>query len=300
VDISFAGAVDIGKRRQDNQDAINLPDPDQTEGPWLFVLADGMGGEQGGQVASNLAVKTVRKTFFAARRHYQPEDALIDALLWANLAVFEKAQAEPELAGMGTTLVAAALLGGEALLTNVGDSRCYLCRGGRLLQISQDHSLVGEQVRQGKLTEEQARLHPLRNVLTRAVGTQPDLAVDIISLEVTTGDLLLMCSDGLHGPVPEAEIGAILDKTRDLNAACQSLLAAANEHGGPDNISAVLIRVDKAPPLKDRDAKPRLHTKQLGPPLKPLRSKLKWILAGALTAVLLAAASYFVGMMMRP
>jgi protein phosphatase len=300
VDISFAGATDIGRRRQDNQDAIGLPERAGGDGPWLFVLADGMGGQQGGQVASELAVKTVRKTFHAARRHYEPEDALTDALLWANLAVFEKAQAEPELAGMGTTLLAAALLGGEALLANVGDSRCYLYRNGRLLKISQDHSLVAEQVRQGKLSEEQARSHPLRNVLTRAVGTQPELAVDIISLKVMTGDFLLMCSDGLHGPMPEAEIGALLDKTTDLTEACQALLAAANEHGGPDNISVVLIRVDKAPPVKDREAKPRLRTRQVGPPAKPPRSMLGWILAGAMAAAFLALASYFVGQMLRP
>ena len=251
--VTFAGLTHRGRVRSENQDAIFLPrDPDPAL-PLLFGLADGMGGAQGGKEASRLAIATLPKAFLGAKRVYPLGDSLWEAVQWVNTAVHEKARHDPALDGMGTTLVALALAAGRGALANVGDSRIYLWREGELKQLSQDHSLVGEQVRRGAISPEQAREHAMRNVLTRALGVNAEVEVDIHPVTLLHEDMFLLCSDGLHGPLQDADLAAILDKGGEPSALARALVEAANRAGGPDNISLVLVRVDdpgrtEAPP----------------------------------------------------
>ena len=242
--VTFAGLTHRGRVRSENQDAIFLPRDPDPELPLLFGLADGMGGAQGGQEASRLAMATLPKAFLGAKRVYPLGDSLWEAVQWVNTAVHQKAQGDPALEGMGTTLVALALAAGRGALANVGDSRLYLWREGELKQISQDHSLVGEQVRKGSLSPEQAREHSMRNVLTRAMGVKAEVEVDIHPVTLLHEDVFLLCSDGLHGPLDDAEIKSILARGGELSSLARRLVDAANLAGGPDNISVVLIRVE--------------------------------------------------------
>ncbi|MFH1059572.1 MAG: protein phosphatase 2C domain-containing protein [Pseudomonadota bacterium] len=242
--LSYTGALDKGLVRAEQQDAIDLPGAGGRE-PWLLLLADGMGGAAGGAIASRLGLERIRQVFDRSSGENNPERALIRAVQAANQAVYEKAQAQPELAGMGTTLVALWVGRDQARLAWVGDSRCYLWRGGSLRQLSRDHSWVAQQVAQGLLTPAQAAHHTMRNVLTRALGAMAEVSPETLSLDLLPGDLLLLCSDGLHGVVPEAELARSLAAGKPLAQTAAGLIALARQAGAPDNVSVVLARVDE-------------------------------------------------------
>jgi protein phosphatase len=230
------GATDTGNVRATNQDRLLV------EGD-LVAVADGMGGHRAGEVASQLAVQTLKEVFAA-----DPTAAgLVQAVHEANRALRQRADAEPDLHGMGTTIAAVALVtdGGEKRLAivNVGDSRAYLLQQGQLSHLTSDHSLVADLVRAGELSEEEARTHPRRNVLTRALGVAPDVEPHVSQAVPARGDRLLLCSDGLFNELDEDEIAAVLSTVTEPNAAAEQLVLAAKEHGGSDNITAVVLDV---------------------------------------------------------
>jgi PPM family protein phosphatase len=235
---SFAG-TDVGMVRSGNEDSL-------FSGRTVFAVADGLGGHQGGEVASATAVEPLAA--LDGREFADPDaaaQALASAIRAGNAAILERAAGTPDLWGMGTTVTAAAVAGDRFLqLAHVGDSRAYLLRDGTLDQLTTDHTVVGELVRRGRLTPEQAAIHPERSILTRAVGLDPNLPVDTPDpLELQPGDQVLLCSDGLTEPVPDDAIAQLL-ATPDGDAACRALIDAANTAGGPDNITVVLVRVE--------------------------------------------------------
>lgn len=203
----------------------------------LFAIADGMGGHKGGEVASQTAIEALRAAVAGGR-------SINDAITMANSAVIERAHGRPELAGMGTTMTAAVVAGGRQLLIgHVGDSRAYLLHGGELRRLTQDHSLVEELVRDGRLTPEQAESHPRRSIITRALGVDAEVDVDLYTVEVTPGDRVILCSDGLTTMVRERDIERIARADPDAQRASEALVDAANEAGGEDNITVVVLDV---------------------------------------------------------
>jgi PPM family protein phosphatase len=235
---SFAGS-DVGRLRSGNEDSHFC-------GQTVFAVADGLGGHQGGEVASAAAVEPLAgldgRSFQDAG---EAAEALAAAIREANKAILDRAAGDPALYGMGTTVTAAAVAGdGYLQLAHVGDSRAYLLRGGTLEQLTNDHTVVGELVRRGRLTPEQAAIHPERSILTRAVGLDPRVPVDLPDpLELQPEDQVLLCSDGLTEAVADGQIAELLSAAPDGHAACRSLIDAANDAGGPDNITVVLVRV---------------------------------------------------------
>jgi PPM family protein phosphatase len=235
---SFAES-DVGRARSGNEDSYFC-------GRAVFAVADGLGGHQGGEVASAAAVAPLAA--LDGRELATPAEAaeaLAAAIQEANSAILERAAGDPSLWGMGTTMTAAAITAdGHLQLAHVGDSRAYLLRDGALEQLTTDHTVVAELVRRGRLTPELAAVHPERSILTRAVGLDPRIPVDTPDpLDLRPGDQYLLCSDGLTEPVPDATIAELLSANEDGEAACRSLIDAANEAGGPDNITVVLVRV---------------------------------------------------------
>lgn len=220
--------TDVGRVREGNEDSYMVHEP-------LFAVADGMGGHQGGEVASKLALDTLLKATDGA--------ALVQAVQDANRAVFERAGSDPALAGMGTTLTAFLADRDTLRLAHVGDSRAYLLRDGDLQRITTDHTVVEGLVEKGELTPHEASIHPQRSILTRAVGVEGEVQVDQGSIDVRPGDRLLLCSDGLTGMVDDENIHRILEERRDPQAAADALVEAANEAGGQDNVTAVVIDV---------------------------------------------------------
>jgi protein phosphatase len=243
------GASDVGLKRERNEDSF-LVDPDLG----LFVVADGMGGHAGGGTASKLAVAAIQKHLRDVRAAQPaafgpaPVDAtplrsvIRDAVAAAGHTIFRAAQADPSLAGMGTTVTAALVHGRNVLLAHVGDSRCYLVRDGRIHQVSEDHSLVNEQVKAGAMTAEEARHSRFRNIITRSVGFEEEVAIDVSAFESGPGDLLLLCCDGLTNLVDDDEIleAALRAPLADVP---KRLIRAANERGGDDNITVVVVRI---------------------------------------------------------
>jgi PPM family protein phosphatase len=224
---------DIGRLRQRNEDAYLLKEP-------LFVVADGMGGHRGGDVASALALETIGS---AASPEATPR-ALVDEIKRANRAVLERGESDRDLRGMGTTLTAVLTEDAKAHVVHVGDSRAYLLRDGTLQQLTEDHTLVQRMVREGRLTEDEAAQHPQRSILTRALGVDEDIPVDELSLDIHPGDRLLLCTDGLTNMVERDRIQEILESEDDPQAACDKLIDAANRAGGDDNITVVLLDFD--------------------------------------------------------
>ena len=234
---SFAG-TDVGRTRSGNEDSYFC-------GRTVLAVADGLGGHQGGEVASAAAVEPLAA--LDGREFADPgeaAEALTAAIREGNAAILERAAGDPGLWGMGTTVTAAALAGERHLqLAHVGDSRAYLLRDGSLEQLTTDHTVVGELVRRGRLTPEQAAIHPERSILTRAVGLDPRVPVDTPDpVELRDGDQVMLCSDGLTEAVDDDRIAELLSADADGEAACRSLIDAANAAGGPDNITVVLLR----------------------------------------------------------
>jgi protein phosphatase len=233
-ELRHGGVTDVGHVRASNQDELLV------EGE-LVAVADGMGEHQRGEVASRLAIQTLKDAFGAD----PSADGLVSAVQEANRVVVERAQTAAELQGMGTTIAAAALVGDEGrtalVVVNVGDSRVYLFREGDLARLSSDHSLVAQLVRAGELTEEAARTHPQRHILTHVLGLSADVEPFVTQTVPASGDRLLLCSDGLFNEVGEDEITGVLASVSDPEEAANRLVALANEHGGSDNITAVVF-----------------------------------------------------------
>ncbi len=225
---------DTGRQRRANEDHFYARAP-------LFVVADGMGGAQAGEVASGLAAETFAT---GLPDEGSPQERLEAQVLEANRRIHELSRADRDRAGMGTTLTAAYVDGDEVALAHVGDSRAYLLRDGELTQLTRDHTLVDELVRRGRLTEEEAAEHPQRSIITRALGPEPDVEVDTFTQPVRDGDVLLLCSDGLTSMVAEQEVADILRNARSLGDAGRALVKAANDAGGRDNITVILIRLE--------------------------------------------------------
>jgi len=247
-----AALTDPGRKRALNEDAVS-----QTLMPYggIFVVADGMGGHRTGEVASQMAVSQIVE--FLKREEPSPQ-GLLEAFELANEAIYLAGQ-KPESRGMGTTCTALWLDLPYALIAHVGDSRAYLLRDGELTQLTQDHSWVADRVRQGLLSEEEARNHRWRNVITNALGSFPQSKVDLVGLKVQPGDVFLLCSDGLSG-VLEDKVLAEMVNTNPPEPAVAQLVKLANEWGGPDNISAVVVTVGSQLPQRTRPYALPLHT----------------------------------------
>ncbi len=229
---------DTGRQRRANEDSFLARAP-------MFVVADGMGGAQAGEVASRLAVEAFAAGLPPAEN---AESRLSERVQEANGRIHALSRSDHERAGMGTTLTAAMVDGDHIAIAHVGDSRAYVLRDGELTQLTQDHSLVDELVRRGRLTEEQAAEHPQRSIITRALGPEAGVEVDTMSFPARPGDVLLLCSDGLTSMVSPEEIARILGAAGDLHAAAEQLVAAANAAGGRDNITVVIFRVEAGEP----------------------------------------------------
>lgn len=241
--MNLFGRTDIGSVRSSNQDAYlsgYLPG-----GAVWMTVCDGMGGANGGNIASLTAVDVISSGFDAANVTAETDVAalLLELLEKANRAVYEKAQQEPSLAGMGTTAVVAVVVDGRCTIAHVGDSRAYLFRDHTVRQLTEDHSIVQELVRLGELTAEQARNHPRRNIITRAVGVSPQVEPDVTTIDFRAGDTLLACTDGLSGYLGEEELGDYMNhyKGQDL---IDHLLDHALQAGGADNITVAVIEND--------------------------------------------------------
>jgi protein phosphatase len=227
--------TDTGRQRRDNEDSAYARAP-------VFVVADGMGGAQAGEVASRIAIEAFEQGLPAEG---SPEERLATRVREANHQIYERSRADRGRAGMGTTLTAAYVDDAHVAIAHVGDSRAYLFRDGTLQRLTQDHSLVDELVRRGKLTEEQAAEHPQRSIITRALGPEPDVEVDTWTYPARPGDVILLCSDGLTSMISEERVKEILAVYDNLDAAADALIGEANEAGGRDNITVVLFRLEE-------------------------------------------------------
>jgi protein phosphatase len=251
--LSYAAAAvtDVGRKRSSNQDTFGL-----SAEHGVYLVCDGMGGAAAGEVASAIAVEELLRLLCSRDKSVAaPLEVVIEeAIRAANEAIYSRAQRNPLLFGMGTTLVGLVTEGRRAVVFNVGDSRCYRLRSPglhqseaearSLLQISLDHSLVAEQLRMGRMSRNEAQRSPLRNVITRALGTEPSVEPDFFALEAEAGDIFLLCSDGLTNEVADARIESMLAAELPLDELCASLVAAANQAGGRDNITCLLARAE--------------------------------------------------------
>jgi PPM family protein phosphatase len=231
----FTGVTDPGRRRRRNEDAYVAVPP-------LFAIADGMGGAQAGEVASGLAAAVLEE----ATGDERGEERVASLIQEANRRVFQRSSEDAATSGMGTTMTVALLDNGDDTIAfgHVGDSRAYRVRGGELEQLTDDHSLVGELVRSGRLSPEEAESHPQRSVITRALGTEPDVDVDTFTVEAEPGDIYLLCSDGLTDMISPRDILAAVEASDDLEGTARALVGAANAGGGEDNITVVLFQID--------------------------------------------------------
>jgi protein phosphatase len=229
-----AGKSDAGRVRRRNEDAFVLDPP-------LFAVADGMGGAQAGEVASRLAAGAFRE--YRDADALEPEERLQAIIQEANRRIYERARADAEVSGMGTTVTAALLTGGRVIIGHVGDSRAYRLRDGRLEQLTEDHSLVGDLMRSGRLTQEEAEAHPQRSVITRALGTDSHVDVDTIVVEAAPRDVFLLCSDGLTTMLPDEVIAGTIEAAASVDEAVRELVRSANRGGGEDNITVVAFEV---------------------------------------------------------
>src|SRR3954447_3928445 len=229
--------TDTGRQRNANEDSFFVRSP-------IFVVADGMGGAQAGEVAS----KAAADAFDVDLPEEPPEQVLRETILAANRTIHELARADPSRAGMGTTLTAAIVdaVGEEVAIGHVGDSRAYRLRGGKLEQLTRDHSLVEEMRRKGQITDAQAEDHPQRSIITRALGPEPDVEPDLQTVSATAGDVFLICSDGLTTMLGEEQIAKLLAGATSMSAAVRALVDEANRAGGRDNITALAFRLEDA------------------------------------------------------
>ena len=238
------GATDRGMVRKQNQDYYRHRA--LSENQFLAVVCDGMGGSRSGDVASRLAsevfLQDVEQSVCPDMEQSEIVQMLVAAIKSANRAVYEQSQVSPDFSGMGTTLVAVYLQNDDAYVVNVGDSRCYYVAHDEISQITEDHSVVGLMVARGQITEEEARNHPNNNLITRAVGTEPNVECDCFYLRLDQGDYLLLCSDGLSNMVTKPEILYETTHGGDGTEICRRMIEIAKKRGAPDNVTAVLMR----------------------------------------------------------
>ena len=234
--------TDVGQRRKINQDCVYASVEPVGNLPNLFIVADGMGGHKAGDFASRFAVNAVRESI-GASQETNPIKLIRDAIELANRGILQESSEHEEMRGMGTTIVVTTIVDRYAYTANVGDSRLYLL-GDTLNQITKDHSLVEEMVRLGEITEAEARNHPDKNIITRAVGATPNVDIDFFDYKVEPGGMILMCSDGLSNMVEDEEIRRILRRTISIEEKARVLVETANENGGKDNIAVILVQPD--------------------------------------------------------
>ncbi|HYB22096.1 MAG TPA: Stp1/IreP family PP2C-type Ser/Thr phosphatase [Thermodesulfobacteriota bacterium] len=251
--IRYAAASDLGQARKNNEDAF-LADP----ALGIFAVADGMGGHAAGEVASSLAMDTLRE-FIARGTRVEaspkcpgqttapsPSNLLVKGIRLANQAIYQSSREKEEYEGMGTTIVAIYFSNSSSVVAHVGDSRLYHIRGQTIEQVTEDHSFVWEQYRQGFISKAALPSLPMKNIVTRALGMQPTVDVDVKELSLQMGDLLLLCSDGLTDLILDEElVGAVSASSGDLEQACRDLISLANRRGGKDNITVLLIHIEK-------------------------------------------------------
>jgi protein phosphatase len=248
-----AGLTDVGRKRNHNEDSYLVDEELQ-----LYVVADGMGGHAGGGTASRIAVETIdremRSTRSASTNLFSTESTLQDSPLpeflrnaveKACMEIFRQAQEDPRLAGMGTTVISLCVRGEHALFAHVGDSRAYLVRGELIQQISEDHSLVNEQIKAGMITPEEAKHSRYKNIITRSVGFEEEVQVDVMGIVARPGDAFILCSDGLANLVEDKEIQEVVSATTPEDAA-KRLVQLANERGGDDNITVIVVKTVEA------------------------------------------------------
>ncbi len=245
--LAFAAATDIGCQRTNNEDSFGY-DAEQH----VYVVCDGMGGSAAGEVASGMAVRALIETFealsMAPDTHLLPiEDRLARSVHAANRVVREAAELDPQLRGMGSTLVCAGLDGARLVVGNVGDSRAYLVRDGVCRQVTQDHSLLDEQVRMGLMTVEEAAISNLQSVITRAIGATDGIVPDFFEVGLSPDDMVLLASDGLTRYAEADEIAALAPAGAELSAVCQALIDLAKQRGGADNITCMMLRAVEKP-----------------------------------------------------
>ena len=239
--MKYAVKTDIGKRVH-NEDSYLLSE--KSEFPMLFAVADGMGGHAAGSVASSLLVDQLEQ--FDCKIEPERElELLRHAIENANLGIFRAAEKDRALHGMGTTLVAALILGENYIAANVGDSRMYQFSKKTLESITTDHSLVEQLVLAGAITKEESRVHPQRNIITRAMGLSPFVDVDLFERTWSSGDIIMLCSDGLHGAVEDEDIITVLSSGRSLASMCDLLVQLALDNGGTDNITVILVQLEE-------------------------------------------------------
>lgn len=234
------GMTDVGQGRSMNQDFQFASETFVGNLPNLFVVADGMGGHKAGDMASRYTVEVLLESI-RSNKEKNPIKILRAAIEEANRCVRRKAEEDEGLAGMGTTVVAATIIGHTMYVANVGDSRLYLIRDD-IRQITKDHSLVEEMVRRGKLRREEARNHPNKNVITRAIGAEKDVVIDFFDMRLRKNDIILLCSDGLSNMLEDEEIKDIVKSDKEINKIAEELITAANQNGGKDNITVVLVK----------------------------------------------------------
>lgn len=247
LDLEFATLSDTGRVRKNNEDYVGHVLPSSpahvSSHGWLFALADGVGGQAKGEEASKTAVESLMAGFRKASPG-EPLGTMLTRLVQAaNTDVFEKATEPGSGAGMATTIVACALRFDRAVIAHVGDSRCYHIRSGHAKPVTRDHTVVNEQLRMGLLSSREAKDARTRHILSRSLGNDMFVAPEINEVQIVRGDVILLCSDGLHGAVPDTEIGRRVDLSNSLESAAQDLVALANERDGGDNVSVQLIRI---------------------------------------------------------
>jgi serine/threonine protein phosphatase PrpC len=252
--IEIGWLTNRGRRRDHNEDNLyvfSAVDTDYESRGMLLAVADGMGGHAGGEYASRIAGETLGK-YYENSLEDQPSpatEALRRCIDQAHQVIFSQAQSSPILRGMGTTLTAALIDNGTLNLGQVGDSRAYLIRNCTIKQLTNDHSLVAEQIRMGLITAEEAACHPARNIITRALGTKEKVEPDFYSFQLEPDDRVLICSDGLHGVVDDAKVLELILAAAGAPAACVRLIEEANANGGPDNITVVLVHIKPIKPF---------------------------------------------------
>ena len=232
--------TNIGKKRKLNQDYVYTSEQPVGKLPNIFIVADGMGGHKAGDYASKVTVETIVEEIVKSQEE-DPEIVFEHAIQIANTLIRKRAGESPDLEGMGTTVVAATCKGDILQVANVGDSRLYITNRREIRQITKDHSLVEEMIRMGGIGREEARNHPDKNIITRAVGADDTIKPDFFSVKLDVGDMILMCTDGLTNMLDDEEIRMILEESRDMVEKAESLVEAANAKGGRDNISVILI-----------------------------------------------------------
>lgn len=239
VHYTAAAVSDRGRKRTSNEDSFGF-----SVEHGVYVVCDGMGGAAAGEIASSLAVDEIMRLAAGSSTARPTRTEMESAICAANQAIYSRAQRNHKLSGMGTTMVVLVAEERRVLIFNIGDSRCYRLRGRRLEQVTLDHSLVEEQVRMGRMTQAEAQRSPLRNVITRALGTQSQVTPDIFELEADPGDLFLLCSDGLTRELSDSLIESLLSIDLPLEKLCERLVGAGNKAGGHDNITTLLVRAE--------------------------------------------------------